>query len=361
MSARLVIAAVSGLVLLAGCSSGDDPAPSSTTSTTTATSTSSVSPSTSGTASPTTTGTATGTASASGDPALTNSPTLPPPLTTGSIADIEVKDGDKPTLSLKTTPWGVGTTASKVVKAGTGETLTEGMQARVRYVLTSGASGEELVNGFDMDPVVIPLDDSTVAFMSKALVGQKVGARVLVASSAADAFGELGNAQIGVGPNESLAVMLEVTAAAKTLKSAEGTAVPPKAGLPTVTMNVDKPATITVPKTAAPTQLVTQQLIKGTGPEVKSGQSITVHYTGVIWADGKVFDSSMNRGTPATFDIGTGNVISGWDKSLVGQPVGSRLLLVIPPSEGYGESGSQDGSIKPTDTIVFVVDILAAI
>jgi peptidylprolyl isomerase len=70
-----------------------------------------------------------------------------------------------------------------------------------------------------------------------------------------------------------------------------------------------------------------------------------------------VFDSSWESGSPATFEIGTGAVIPGWDEGLVDQTVGSQVLLVIPPAKGYPK-GSPDGSIKPTDTLVFVVDIL---
>jgi peptidylprolyl isomerase len=104
---------------------------------------------------------------------------------------------------------------------------------------------------------------------------------------------------------------------------------------------------------------VVQPLIIGAGAEVEAGQTITVHYTGVTWDDGKVFDSSWTSGSPASFEIGTGAVIAGWDEGLVGQTVGSQVLLVVPPAKGYPD-GSPDGSIQAGDTIVFVVDILAA-
>ena len=80
----------------------------------------------------------------------------------------------------------------------------------------------------------------------------------------------------------------------------------------------------------------------------------------MIWDSGKTFDSSWARGTPAEFVIGTGNVIAGWDEGLVGQTVGSQVLLVIPPDKGYGSAGQADVGIKGTDTLVFVVDILDA-
>ena len=81
----------------------------------------------------------------------------------------------------------------------------------------------------------------------------------------------------------------------------------------------------------------------------------------MIWRTGKVFDSSWSRNEPLTTVIGEGQVIKGWDTGLVGQTVGSRVLLVIPPADGYGTAGASTAGIKGTDTLVFVVDILAAV
>ncbi|MFF0247376.1 FKBP-type peptidyl-prolyl cis-trans isomerase [Streptosporangium sandarakinum] len=113
-------------------------------------------------------------------------------------------------------------------------------------------------------------------------------------------------------------------------------------------------------KEKAPKDLVAKTVIKGSGPAVKAGQSILVQYVGKIWGSGVEFDSSWGRGgQPIMFQIGTGKVIKGWDQGLVGVPVGSRVLLSIPPSLGYGEQGSGD-KIKGTDTLVFAVDVLGA-
>ncbi|MCL2464331.1 MAG: FKBP-type peptidyl-prolyl cis-trans isomerase, partial [Micrococcales bacterium] len=103
---------------------------------------------------------------------------------------------------------------------------------------------------------------------------------------------------------------------------------------------------------------VVQPRIQGTGPAVKSGQTIVVNYTGWLW-DGTQFDSSWDRqATMAVQDIGQAQLIDGWNQGLVGQDVGSQVLLVIPPSLGYGSTAQ--GSIPANSTLVFVVDILAA-
>ena len=101
----------------------------------------------------------------------------------------------------------------------------------------------------------------------------------------------------------------------------------------------------------------------GDGAEAAHGHSVTVHYTGWLYrplakdSRGKKFDSSVGRG-PFDFPLGKGMVIKGWDQSLVGQKVGSRVLVSIPPELGYGSRGVPEAGIGGGDTLVFVVDIV---
>ncbi|WP_189168818.1 FKBP-type peptidyl-prolyl cis-trans isomerase [Pilimelia anulata] len=109
--------------------------------------------------------------------------------------------------------------------------------------------------------------------------------------------------------------------------------------------------------TGAVDKLKVTVLKPGTGAEVKSGQTITVHYVGVTYKDGKQFDASWDSGQPAEFAIGVGQVIKGWDAGLVGQKVGSRVQLDIPADQAYGETPAGG---RPGGALRFVVDILAA-
>jgi peptidylprolyl isomerase len=122
-----------------------------------------------------------------------------------------------------------------------------------------------------------------------------------------------------------------------------------------VVLGADGTPTVTIPDFAPPADLKIAVLQKGSGAVVKSGANVVVHYVGVNWNTKKVFDSSWGRGAPATF--GTGQVIQGFGAAIVGQTVGSQVIVIIPPSQGYGEAGSPP-DIGPTDTLVFVVDIL---
>ena len=84
-------------------------------------------------------------------------------------------------------------------------------------------------------------------------------------------------------------------------------------------------------------------------------------YVGVSYSTGLQFDASWDRGQPFPFELGAGRVIKGWDEGIPGMAVGGRRTLTIPPEMAYGESGSGSGSIGPNETLVFTVDLLAAV
>jgi len=265
-----------------------------------------------------------------------------------------------PTVTFKTKPLSVKTTTTKVVTAGKGAKLSKSNSIVFNYALFNGKDGKQIESSFGKQTAGMDLSSTTLLpGLSKGLTGQLIGSRLLVAIPPADAFGAQGNAQAGFGPTDTVIFFIDLVSASTPMKTATGAVVPPKDGLPTVTVDGAKPAQITVPKTAAPTELIIQPLIKGAGAVVNKGQNIKVNYTGVLWKDGKKFDASGDRGTAFDTPIGVGRVITGWDKGLVGQTVGSRILLVVPPAEGYGAKGSPP-LIGATDTLVFVVDILAA-
>ena len=92
---------------------------------------------------------------------------------------------------------------------------------------------------------------------------------------------------------------------------------------------------------------------------VKKGQLLVANYLGQLW-NGKVFDSSFARHVASSFPIGVGKVVLGWDKALVGVHAGSRLLLVVPPVDGYGSAGQPTGGIPANATLAFVVDVIGS-
>ncbi|MDA8291593.1 MAG: FKBP-type peptidyl-prolyl cis-trans isomerase [Actinomycetota bacterium] len=130
--------------------------------------------------------------------------------------------------------------------------------------------------------------------------------------------------------------------------------------LPKVSGGYGTTPTITFPKGAKPpSKLEVSVLHEGTGPLTRKGDLLVANYVGQIWG-GKVFDSSFTRHQLSGFAIGVGQVIKGWDMSLVGVHAGSRLLIVIPPVDGYGTAGLAQAGITGKDTLVFVVDVVAS-
>jgi peptidylprolyl isomerase len=265
----------------------------------------------------------------------------------------------KPTVTVDT-PFTVKKTTNQVVTAGTGAALTKGQTITFDYVLVDGRSGKELETSFGNTPGSLTLDPSkTATQLVTSLTGKTVGSRLLVAIAPKDGLAKRLN-NPAVKKTDTLLFVIDVKNVRTPLARATGAPVARVAGLPTVSLAANGKPTITVPAgAAAPTQLVTQALIKGAGPAVTAGQTITVQYTSVKW-DGKLFDSTWDRAQPIDTPIGTGTVIPAWDEGLVGQTVGSQVLLVVPPDKGYGTSGSSDGKVKGTDTLVFVIDILDA-
>ena len=102
--------------------------------------------------------------------------------------------------------------------------------------------------------------------------------------------------------------------------------------------------------------LVMEDEVVGEGPAAKSGDVVTVHYTGWL-TDGTKFDSSLDRNQPFTFVLGQGQVIAGWEQGVAGMKVGGKRKLTIPPDLGYGARGA-GGVIPPNATLVFEVELL---
>lgn len=269
--------------------------------------------------------------------------------------------GKKPTVTLTTKPTTITTTNTKVVKPGDGPVITKGQRVTVDYLLLNGKDGKEADSSFGKSPANFLADPTKfMPGLAKGMIGQKVGSRVLVGIAPADGFGAQGNAQLGFGKDDALLFVLDLKAAKTPLQHATGTPVTPPAGLPTVTVDAKGVPKVTIPKKDAPKKLVVQQLIKGTGPAVKAGQTLSAAYVGVNYRTGKEFDSSYTSGRTLEQPIGVGQLVPGFDKAIVGQPVGSRILMVLPPAAGYGKAGMPAAGIKGTDTLVFVVDILDA-
>jgi peptidylprolyl isomerase len=223
------------------------------------------------------------------------------------------------------------------------------------------AGDREVVDSYtDRQPQGLPLRSGLLAW--RHLAGQRVGSRVLMVVPPRYGFGRKGDPQANVMGTDTLVFVFDLLGAMPQHGQAAGTATPyrPGPGLPQVADGSHGPV-ITIPaKATPPSKLFRQVLIRGHGKPLQTGQTVVVQDAGVVWRTGKVFDSTWTRGFPESFVLGSGQVIPGWDTGLRGLPVGSRVLLVLPPRLGYGQAGNPP-DVNGHDTLVFVIDILAAV
>lgn len=225
---------------------------------------------------------------------------------------------------------------------GSGEQVQAGDVLKANFTLIDAASGEVQLQSIETEPAGMDTLISPQQIFGASLECATIGSRT-VSSFPAGALGE-----------GSPAFVLVADAIEELPTRAEGTEVAPVDGMPTVTVADDGAPTITVPTTPAPTETRIENLRQGTGDVVNSGDTVIVQYTGVLYDGGTVFDSSWESGTPAQFS--TTGVVPGFQKALEGQTVGSQVVAVIPPADGYGDQDT--GTIPPNSTLVFVIDIL---
>jgi peptidylprolyl isomerase len=259
--------------------------------------------------------------------------------------------GKAPKVTVKS-PWAIDKTRTKVLTPSKGAEVKAGQTVEVNYQGVVGRTGETFDSSFDRGaPVAFSLAQVIPGF-SKGLVGQRQGSRVVVAMPGPDGYDPSGgNPQAGIEVGDTLIFVIDLITVQ--LAGPEGTPVKPKPGLPTVTVNKAQPQ-ITVPKTDPPATLQVQPLIEGKGKKVGENDQITFNYRWVRWSDGKLLEETYST-EPATAALS--GLLPGVVKGLTGQPVGSRVLLVIPPADGYPD-GNATPSVKPGETLVMVVDLL---
>ncbi len=248
-----------------------------------------------------------------------------------SQVDVTLPEGYAPTDLQRTT-----------LIEGSGEQVQAGDVLKANFTLVDAASGEVQLKSLDSAPAGMDTLISPQQIFGASLECATIGSRT-VSSFPAGALGE-----------GSPAFVLVADAISELPTRADGTEVAPAEGMPTVTFGDDGAPTITVPSTPAPTETRIENLRTGDGDVVKPGDTVIVQYTGALYDGGTVFDSSWEQGTPAQFS--TTGVVPGFRKALEGQTVGSQVVAVIPPADGYGDK--DQGTIPPNSTLVFVIDIL---
>jgi peptidylprolyl isomerase len=295
-----------------------------------------------------------------------STPSASPAQQAAAASAIKVtgESGKKPTLTF---PAGKPplTSSSLKIAEGQGPAAKDGDVLTANVTVYNWDGKENKSPGSDYDQgksEFVTVSPQLPKALHEALVGAKPGGRVL----AVIAKDNLTPDQVTQAKQQgtdftTTSQVLVVDVVGTPAKAAQGTAVDPDvSGVKLDNPGGDKAPTLTTKTDAKPPKkLIVKTVIKGEGPEVKADQTVLAHYTGKIWGTDKEFDSSWQRGTPTTFALN--QVVKGWSQGLTGVPVGSRVLITIPPELGYGKEGNKQGGIKGTDTLVFVVDVLGAV
>ena len=233
------------------------------------------------------------------------------------------------------------------VTKGTGADLKKGEFAQVAYSVYQASSAKKLGTvGFDQgNAQVLSVGGSGFgALLSCAHVGDRIAA---IGASAA----------LGFNTGGDIVVVADVVAQTPTKSTGTPQTQDPK--LPTVKDKANGEPEITIPDVDAPTTTTAEVIKQGDGATIAEGDTALVQYKGVLYKGGKEFDSSWSKGAPTTFTISNGGLIPGFVKGLVGQKIGSQVMIVVTPEDGYGANPREGSGIPANATLVFVVDLLA--
>ena len=253
--------------------------------------------------------------------------------------------GEKQSVTFKT-PLKAKGLERTIVDKGTGAQTKPGQTLDVLISVFLGKDGKALGS----EPVSLKAGDTQmIQAFTAGIDCVPIGSRVVVAAPAEDMYGDQGNAQLGITAEDSLVIVTDVIGEKKPLVPQAW-----KKSAPKVTFDAKGKPTLKLPGTKPPKDLLLEVLRPGDGDVVKAGDTVTLDYQGTNWRTGKIFDQSYGK-QPASF--ATDQVVQGFGAALVGQKVGTRLVVSIPPKYGYGTSGNPQAGIKGTDTLVFVIEI----
>jgi len=250
-----------------------------------------------------------------------------------------------------------------VIDAGEGDPIAAGQIVDFQVSLFNGENGE-LITASSYDPEDAPLRRTAGAeldLLAEAVQCAQVGSRIAVTGAIEDVFGaDTLDPSLGLGNDDAIVMVLDVQAAY--LGRATGLPQLGASGIPAVVTTPDGIPGVTIPNEAPPTELRAHTLVLGQGAALEEGDRAVLHYTGLLWSTKTVFDSSWERGAPATFPVisfedDPAGIVPGLAQGLVGKTVGSQVIVVIPPELGY-PAGQAPATIPDGSTMVFVVDIL---
>ncbi len=295
--------------------------------------------------------------------ASSQTPSAPACLDSGDASNgivVSGAAGTEPAVSLSAPPAGTSMQRT-VVTAGGGEAVKPSDTITIAFAIYDGTTGAKLgASGFD-NPIgeVVSVGENRAfrGILNRGVACSTAGSRIALAVSSSEVEAAFPGVDLKEVAGHGIAVVFDIKSILPATR-ATGADQAPQDGFPSVTLDDNGAPTVKIPSTDPPGELKVEVLKKGDGPAVTENATVIVQYQGVVWGSGKIFDQSWGKSGPAPLSIAT--MVKGFGQGLVSQTVGSQVVIVVPPALGYGEAGNDDAGISGTDTIVFVVDILAA-
>ena len=244
--------------------------------------------------------------------------------------DVEGGFGAEPAVEFSA-PVSVSATQRVVVIEGDGDEVQDGAEVRVHFTIYNGDTGELIDStGYDEAGLLDVLVDERAYLpgLVKTIRCATIGSRVVSVVPPVDAFGSAGNEQLGIEPDTSIVFVLDVVEPVEQLTPAPWTT-----GVPKVEFRAGGAPTVTLPDSGPPAELLMAVLEEGDGETVSKADSPQLDYQGTSWETGEVFDQSYGSSPIA---LQAGQYVPGFTAAIVGQKVGSTLLVSIPPELAYG-------------------------
>jgi peptidylprolyl isomerase len=249
-------------------------------------------------------------------------------------------------------PFEVDRVERTVLIEGAGQPVAAGDLVEVTITILNATTGDRAPG--TAEARVLLQDGAAQPGVLATILCSTPGSRIVSVVPAEDAFGSVGQPELAIGPGDDLILIVDVLA--QLPLQADGAPVSLPDGFPGLGLDFDADGrpTVTIPAGDPPVKLLSASLLDGSGPLVAAGDEFLIQFQGVNWRTGEVFDETWGDAPRSLLEM-----LPGVDDAIVGRAVGSRIVVIVPPADGFGAEGSPSWGIAETDTVVYVVDILA--
>lgn len=249
-------------------------------------------------------------------------------------------------------PFDVDAVQRTVVRTGAGDAVEPGDFVELAISILNATTGDQAPGTAIARTLLAP--GSMQPGLLATVLCSTVGSRVVGVVPSDEAYGSVGQPDLAIGPGDDVVYVVDVLAIVPL--QASGTAQDAPEGFPSLRLAFDDTGrpTVGVPATEPPATRQVATIVVGDGAVVAADDEFLIQFQAVNWRTGQVFDETWGDAPRSLLDV-----VPGVTSAIIGSTVGSRLVVICPPADGFGDAGDAGAGVLPTDTVVYVVDILA--